>query len=106
MPRFAFWRPSLSEKSWCGQMQRQEFLPDSLCASCSFCGPFLPAWICFLLLSVSSLCGLSAGMCPLPFLSRTDEEWSCVCRHSAPNTGLWEVLFNAFWVPFLKFQPS
>lgn len=45
-------------------------------------------------------------VCPLPFLSGAAEEWTCVFRHSASHTGLWEVLFNAFPVPFLKFQPS
>lgn len=65
-----FWRPSLSEKPWCGQIQGQERLSDPLSVPpVPLCG--LSACMdLLLLLSVSSLLDLSAVSVSLAILIR------------------------------------
>lgn len=65
-----YWRPSLSKKPWCGQIQGQEFLSNSLSVPLvPLCG--LSACMdLLLLLSVSSLLDLSAVTVSLAVLIR------------------------------------
>lgn len=74
MHRYTLWRPPLSEKPWCGQMQGQElFLPDPLSA------PPVP------------LCGLSACMHLLLLRSVSKSSWS-QCDECAPCLSYPELL--------------